>query len=81
LFQAYPSTTFWKIQLNGTSGNYYATNELILKINELPINGTCQVITNLTGLALETFFTISCFNWIDPDVYIYSYKFFGKKLL
>ena len=79
LFQENPSTTFWKMQLNGTSGAYFDSKELILKTNQLPLNGTCQVTTNLTGLALETFFTVSCLNWTDADGYIYSYDFYGKK--
>ena len=78
LFQAYPLTTFWTVYLNATSGSYSSSARIILKINELPERGTCQVVSNLTGLALETFFTISCFNWKDPDGFIYSYDFYGE---
>lgn len=81
LFQKYSNITYWKIELsviyyfNGTK--FKGIDEIILKVNELPVNGTCQVY-NHTGIAFETNFLISCVDWVDPDGIIYSYDFYGN---
>lgn len=83
LFQKYTNTTYWKVLLivetitNGFLLN--GTSELIFKTNQLPFNGTCN-INNQTGLALETYFKINCFDWIDIDGFIVSYAFYATYL-
>ena len=58
-----------------------STDELILKTNQPPVNGTCQVLaSNLSGLALDTYFKVVCSNWIDEDGYITFYKLYGNYL-
>ena len=76
LFNAYPQVTYWKIQLNATDSLSSGSNEIILKLNQLPTNGTCQVDI-LNGSALETNFTVKCSNWIDPDGLVYSFQYYG----
>jgi len=81
LFQKYSNITYWKIELsviyyfNGTK--FKGIDEIIFKVNELPVNGTCQAY-NHTGIAFETNFLISCVDWVDPDGIIYSYDFYGN---
>ncbi len=83
LFQKYTNTTYWKVLFivetitNGILLN--GTSELIFKTNQLPFNGTCN-INNQTGLALETYFKINCFDWIDNDGFIVSYAFYATYL-
>lgn len=84
MFQNYSTTTYWKIELlietivNNVKTN--GSNELILKTNQLPYNGTC-LLSNLTGYALDTYFIINCTEWIDDDGYIILYEFYGKLLI
>ena len=50
---------------------------LILVRNQLPQNGTCSV-DKTNGTAMETFFTVTCQNWVDPDGQIMFYQYSGK---
>ena len=81
MFQKYSSVFYWKIEMTvlTTTDSVIKSgkSELILKINQVPFNGTCD-IDQLNGLALETSFTIICSNWIDEDGYIINYEFYGK---
>lgn len=80
LFQTY-SNVFWKVELtvstliNGVIRN--GSNELILKQNDLPQNGSCFV-SPLSGVSFETNFTVNCSNWYDSDGFISSFEFFCK---
>jgi len=53
-----------------------ASKEIILKMNQSPLNGTCEV-NKLNGIAFETNFTVKCFNWVDSDGLVYLYSFYG----
>lgn len=60
------------------SGVSSTSSEIILKINQIPLNGSCLV--NLkNGTSLETNFTVTCSNWFDADGNITSYEFYGDK--
>jgi hypothetical protein len=48
-------------------------------MNQLPSGGSCSIdLTN--GIALSTYFSITCSNWVDPDGTISSYALIGKFL-
>lgn len=81
MFQRNPLTTYWKIALTAstlTDDNALlnGTNEIILKTNQAPYNGTC-LVDIFDGIALETNFTVECSNWIDADGFIFIYEFYG----
>lgn len=78
LFQKYPNSTYFKINLNIQNNNasLNGTSEIILIKNQLPTNGNCSVNPN-NGSALQTNFTISCLNWYDPDGSISNYQFYA----
>ena len=48
----------------------------IIKKNLLPTDGYC-FIDKTNGTCLQTWFTITCLNWIDLDGQITNYEFFG----
>lgn len=81
MFKYYTNVTYWKVQLTVGTSLYgktnYVSNELILKINQIPYNGSC-FLNNQTGYALDTYFIVNCSNWIDDDGYIISYEFYGN---
>ena len=77
LFGSYSYQNFFKIKLNVTTSSSSNSKELILKMNQPPINGTCEVNT-LTGVSFVTNFTVNCSDWVDADGSIYSYSFYGK---
>jgi hypothetical protein len=81
LFDYYSNTTYWRIVANAdtTDKNEIksGTGAIILKTNQSPYNGTCQ-IDNYVGYPLETNFTITCSRWIDDDGYITQYEFWGE---
>lgn len=88
MFQS-QSSIFWKVELTVVLDGVtkYGSNEIILyqenstevivKINELPQNGSC-LVSPLSGFELKTYFTITCLNWNDPDGYISAYEFYCK---
>lgn len=81
MFVDYANTTYWKVELtaetvvNGIVKSGFGT--IVLKTNQPPYNGTCSVVSDLKGYALETDFTVNCTGWIDDDGYITTYQFFG----
>ena len=54
-----------------------SSSSLVLKINDLPFGGSCNV-DPYNGTALNTNFTIVCNNWQDSDGYIAKYEYFGN---
>lgn len=52
-------------------------SSIIIEINKLPVPGECSVFP-YTGTSFNTFFTINCFNWYDPDGKIKKYEFLAK---
>lgn len=80
LFEEYSTTYEWKIELSITSYPQGQTYELsgtassIYVINKPPYNGACDV-DKQEGIALLTYFTISCLNWVDDDGFITRYEF------
>jgi hypothetical protein len=75
-FRSYSYQNFFKIKLNVTTSSSSASKELILKINQSPLNGTCELNT-ITGVSFVTNFTVKCSDWVDADGLIYSYSFYG----
>lgn len=60
------------------SGANNTASETILKLNQIPLNGSCSVSAT-NGTALDTNFTMTCSKWYDTDGNITSYKFYGKQ--
>ena len=77
LFDAYSNLNFLKVQLNVSTSSSTASKEIILKMNQLPLNGTCRV-NNIAGIAFETNFKVKCSDWVDLDGLIYLYSFYGE---
>ena len=50
---------------------------IVLVRNQLPQNGTCSV-DKTNGTAMETVFTVTCQNWVDPDGQIMFYQYSGN---
>ena len=72
------SASIWKLKLRAT--NSYGTigsASLLFLVNSLPTGGTCSVDLN-NGTAMDTYFTISCTNWIDRDGSVVNYEYYGK---
>jgi hypothetical protein len=75
------SIPHWKVELtitttrNGvdSSGSAY----MIYHINKAPENGTCSV-DKLSGYAAQTYFNITCVNWVDAKGTIVKYEYFGN---
>ena len=79
LFQFnYSFYLYWKIELE-ISLNSGATgvSAIYLKKNQLPDYGNCSVDPH-GGLAFDSYFYISCYDWVDVDGYISRYEYFGK---
>ena len=80
LFHNFSKASYWKVDFiinnyeNKTSSGMAS---LILKTNEVPSNGQCNVDL-LKGVGLSTYFTITCSNWTDSDGVIVKYEFMGK---
>lgn len=51
---------------------------LDFELNTAPEGGSCTV-SPLTGVSMQTLFTISCTDWNDVDG-VLTYQFFSKKL-
>lgn len=54
-----------------------SSSTLTLKVNSVPLNGTCEVNIN-NGTALYTLFTIFCMDWEDTDGRVARYEYLGK---
>ena len=78
LFSSNPSISFWQVQLSISADNMTGVSSMIYKTNSLPTNGSCSVSPS-SGLALSTYFVISCAGWIDPDGSVTRYDYYGKK--
>lgn len=76
------SILYWKAVLSISLSNFddlisIGDTSIIFKINQIPVNGSCNVDL-LDGRVLESYFTIKCFDWIDNDGKIVKYEYFGK---
>jgi len=49
---------------------------LDFELNTPPVSGSC-IVSPLTGVTIQTLFTVSCANWNDDDG-ILMYQFFSK---
>ncbi len=73
---------YWKIDFTvithfGDSESLNSSSSLTLKVNQIPINGSCEV--NLkNGTAMFTLFTFMCNDWIDLDGRVARYEFLGR---
>ena len=74
----YSSYLYWKIQLE-VSINLatIGISSIYLKKNQLPDYGDCSV-DPLGGLAFDSYFYISCNDWVDLDGYISRFEYYGK---
>ena len=77
LFSSNPSIRLWQVQLSINADNVTGVSSMIYKTNSLPTNGTCSVSPS-SGLALSTYFVISCSGWVDPDGSVTRYDYYGK---
>ena len=72
---------YLKVELEITTWSYgfsaKSISTSLFKKNFGPINGKCS-IDKIRGLAIDTNFTITCQNWIDPDGEISKYEYYGK---
>ena len=74
-FAKFPSSLY-KVSLSITSDNVTGVSSAVYKGNSLPMGGTCSV--DLTkGIALSTWFTITCMGWYDMDGVVARYEFYG----
>jgi hypothetical protein len=72
-----PSITSWRIEYKASNpGNIDGLSSIILNLNRVPSGGTCT-IDQTTGIALSTYFAVSCSNWIDTDGNITKYELNG----
>ncbi len=85
MFKNYPSVTYWKAELTVfttiNEKNTSGISSIIFKSNQIPYNGTCHLIGNLTGYALDTYFKLKCSDWVDDDGYITFYKIYGNYMI
>ncbi len=79
LFDLDKSIFFWKVVYTVNVINKETTNSapLVFKMNQLPTKGSCSVDLD-EGTELETYFTISCQNWLDLDGDIDVYEYYGN---
>jgi hypothetical protein len=78
LFIDNPIITRWMIEFSATNSyGVTGTSGLVFQINNPPSGGSCVVDLN-NGIALNTFFTVTCSNWIDSDGAVDSYELLGN---
>lgn len=76
LFADFPSVQNWKVEFFATVQNVTGSSAIIFLKNDQPYGGNCSVDKSV-GYAINTYFTISCFNWQDKDGNVVMYEFFG----
>jgi hypothetical protein len=81
LFKTFSSQAIWKVELNVylPSKNLSGSASILLFVNFPPKGGSCDV--NPKNGTTETFFSISCWNWIDKDGELNSFAYYGRKKL
>jgi hypothetical protein len=77
---------YWKVDFTvithfvnsfGIDETLNSSSSLTLKLNQIPINGSCEV--NLkNGTAMYTLFTFMCYDWNDVDGRVARYEFLGN---
>ena len=76
-------TLFWKFELiaiyTNQSNTATVSTSMIIMINELPVDGHCDVSPSIGYLAY-TEFSISCHNWQDKNGKIEFYEYYGLSL-
>ena len=55
------------------------SSSIVFKLHSLPSGGQCS-IDQKSGIALSTYFVISCTGWTDSDGIITRYEYYGLKL-
>jgi hypothetical protein len=78
IFKKYPSGE-WKVELNINADNVTGLSSLTFKTNSLPMGGTCTIDLE-KGIALSTYFVITCMGWYDLDGVISRYEYYGNFL-
>ena len=80
LFSSLKYTPNLKIEFTAVgSSNELGSSSLIIRVNNLPYGGYCLFKINY-GVSLETYFEISCLDWLDSDGYIERYEFYGNQI-
>jgi hypothetical protein len=76
VFTKYPSGE-WKVELYINADNVTGKSSLTFRTNNLPMGGSCT--TDLEkGIALSTYFVITCMGWYDLDGVISRYEYYGN---
>jgi hypothetical protein len=77
LFQNLSSQTIWKVELNVyvPTKNTSGSTSILFIVNFPPRNGLCDI--NPKNGTTNTLYSISCWNWIDPDGNVDSYAYCG----
>jgi hypothetical protein len=78
LFADYPSVTNWMVTFSATNtpGSVVGSSSVIFLVNQVPYNGSCGV-SPIYGVALSTYFTVDCTDWLDSDGQIVNYELNG----
>ena len=80
LFTTYKNVTKYKVQLQiSIDKNITGLSSMVVALNQLPTGGFCT-LDLLAGVALHTYFTITCKNWYDPDGKITRYEYYCKMI-
>jgi hypothetical protein len=77
LFAAYPKVVSWMVQYSASVSNTTGSSSIILFVAQLPTGGNCTLSPN-TGVALSTYFGVTCPGWTSPRGSITSYELNGK---
>ena len=76
-FSDFPSIKYLKLESFLKNSFKNGSNSIILRINNPPKNGICQINPKI-GKAMNENFKIQCSNWTDSDGLITSYKYYGN---
>ena len=79
LFHNYSKVLYWRVDFIVVNQVGSGMSSLILKKNQLPINGYC-LVSPTNGISLLTLFSVTCVNWEDLNGQITTYEFMGMSL-
>ncbi len=75
-----PEIKKWRVDFEAYTSSFYGgtaigVSSIILGINQLPYDGTCEISPE-SGVTGNTTFSISCFNWTDSDGFISRIEYY-----
>jgi hypothetical protein len=77
LFNDFPNVVSWMVQYSATVGGIATgSSSIVLFVNKLPTGGSCTV-NQTAGIALSTYFAVSCSGWTSPGGSISTYELNG----